>query len=87
MIRVYVVATAVALFVANLEPSFAAQRPRQPSSAHSQDAVKEGRGVITSPYDSSRVRPYAPGGTSRNPFGPGVNYPYPDRPYGDPGRW
>jgi len=80
MIRVYVVATAVALFVANLGPSFAAQRPRKA-------AVKEDRGVVTSPYDSSRVRPYAPGGTSRNPFGPGVNYPYPDRPYGDPGRW
>jgi len=80
MIRIYAVATAVALFVANLEPSFAAPRARQ-------GAAKEGRGVVTSPNDASRVRPYAPGGTSRNPFGPGVNYPYPDRPYGDPGRW
>jgi hypothetical protein len=26
-------------------------------------------------------------GTSAHPFGPGINFPYPDCPYGDPSRW
>ena len=26
-------------------------------------------------------------GTSSYPFGPGYNFPYPDRPYGDPDHW
>ena len=26
-------------------------------------------------------------GTSNYPFGPGYNFPYPDRPYGDPDHW
>ena len=26
-------------------------------------------------------------GTSAYPFGPGINFPYPDRPYGDPDHW
>ena len=26
-------------------------------------------------------------GTSNYPFGPGYNFPYPDRPYGDPDYW
>ena len=26
------------------------------------------------------------GGTSNWPYGPGYNFPYPDRPYGDPGH-
>jgi hypothetical protein len=26
-------------------------------------------------------------GTSEYPFGPGYNFPYPDRPYGDPDHW
>lgn len=26
-------------------------------------------------------------GTSEYPFGPGINFPYPDRPYGDPDHW
>jgi hypothetical protein len=28
-----------------------------------------------------------PRGTSAYPFGPGVNFPYPNRPYGDPDPW
>jgi hypothetical protein len=40
------------------------------------------------PADDSRAqRSEKTSGTSRNPFGPGRNLPYPDRPYGDPGRW
>jgi hypothetical protein len=26
-------------------------------------------------------------GTSEYPYGPGYNFPYPDRPYGDPDHW
>ena len=37
--------------------------------------------------DQTRAPAYDPKGTSRSPFGPGRNLPYPDRPYGDPGRW
>jgi hypothetical protein len=93
MTRFHVVAIAVGLMLLISAPSFAAQQSRQPSSAHSkgavkkEPAVKKDRGVVTSPYDSSVVPPYDPRGTSAYPFGPGINFPYPDRPYGDPGRW
>jgi len=57
------------------------------SSAHAQRPAKQSRNAATYPNSSSRVPAYDPKGTSRNPFGPGQNLPYPDRPYGDPGRW
>jgi hypothetical protein len=39
------------------------------------------------PYNTSRVPAFDPRGTSAYPFGPGINFPYPDRPYGDPDHW
>jgi hypothetical protein len=33
------------------------------------------------------VPAFDPRGTSAYPFGPGVNFPYLDRPYGDPDHW
>jgi hypothetical protein len=38
-------------------------------------------------YNASRVPAFDPRGTSAYPFGPGINFPYPDRPYGDPDHW
>jgi hypothetical protein len=70
------VATVVALLFAMSEPSFAVRKSRKPADNRpTQRSVK----TRTPAYDSQ--------GTSRNPFGPGRNLPYPDRPYGDPGRW
>ena len=36
------------------------------------------------PYNASRAPAFDPRGTSAYPFGPGINFPYPDRPYGIP---
>ena len=39
-------------------------------------------------HGSSRMPQFDYGrDTSNYPFGPGYNFPYPDRPYGDPGHW
>jgi hypothetical protein len=70
------IATIAALLFAMSEPSFAARTSRKPA-----DSAPAQRS------DKARVPAYDPQGTSRNPFGPGRNLPYPDRPYGDPGRW
>ena len=85
MTRFHVVAIAAGLLLAISGPSFAARQSRHPSSTHYQGVVKENRGVVISPYDSSRMP--ASKGASAYPFGPGVNFPYPDRPYGDPDHW
>jgi len=85
--RVYVLAIVAGILLPISGPSFAAHQSRHPSSTHARGAVKENLGVVTSPYDSSRVPAFDPRGTSAYPFGPGVNYPYPDRPYGDPDHW
>lgn len=74
--RVCMVLAAAALLAAMCEPSFAARKSRKPA-----DSAPIQRS------DAARVPPSDPRGTSRNPFGPGRNLPYPDRPYGDPGRW
>jgi hypothetical protein len=86
MTRVYVAIIAGILLPIS-GPSFAGHQSRHPLSTHARGAVKENLGVVTSPYDSSRVPAFDPGGTSAYPFGPGVNFPYPDRPYGDPDHW
>jgi hypothetical protein len=44
-------------------------------------------GSNSNPYNASRVPPFDPRGTSDYPWGPGYNFPYPDRPYGDPDHW
>jgi hypothetical protein len=86
MTRVRVLAIVAAILLPISGPSFAAHYSRHPSSTYSRGAEKENRGAA-SPYDSSRVPAFDPKGTSAYPFGPGVNFPYPDRPYGDPDHW
>jgi hypothetical protein len=65
-----------ALLFALSEPSAAARKSRKPA-----DKSPNQRSDLTS------APAYDPQGTSRYPYGPGKNFPYPDRPYGDPGRW
>ena len=84
MTRVHVLAIVAGILLPISGASFAAHQSRHPSSTHSRSAVKEDRGVIS---QSSRVPALDPRGTSAYPFGPGVNFPYPDRPYGDPDHW
>jgi len=86
MTRVYVAIIAGILLPIS-GASFAAHQSRHPLSTRARGAVKENLGVVTSPYDSSHVPAFDPRGTSAYPFGPGVNFPYPDRPYGDPDHW
>jgi hypothetical protein len=82
--RFHVVAIAGLLLAVSVASSAAARQSRHLSGTHAQASVKESRGVVTSP---SRVPAYDPGGTSAYPFGPEINFPYPDRPYGDPDHW
>jgi hypothetical protein len=84
MIRLLSVAIAAGLLLAISGTSSGARQSRNMSGAHAQASVKEERGVVSYP---SRVPAFDPRGTSAYPFGPGVNFPYPDRPYGDPGKW
>jgi hypothetical protein len=84
MARLLGVAIAVGLLLAISATSSAARQSRQLSGTHAQASVKEDRGVVSYP---SRVLGFDPGGTSAYPFGPGINFPYLDRPYGDPGKW
>jgi hypothetical protein len=84
MTRLFRVAIAAGLLLAISGTSSAARQSRHPSGMHAQASVKEDRGVASYP---SRMPAFDPRGTSAYPFGPGVNFPYPDRPYGDPGKW
>jgi hypothetical protein len=84
MTRLLSVAIAVGLLLAISGTSSAARQSRHLAGTHAQASVKEDRGIVSSP---SRVPAFDPRGTSAYPFGPGINFPYPDRPYGDPGRW
>jgi hypothetical protein len=80
--RFHILTLAFALLLSISGASVAAQ-----GSRHSRSAVVKNDSVTTSRAGVSRMPAFAPGGTSRYPYGPGVNFPYPDRPYGDPGRW
>ena len=80
--RLHVALTAAALAViaigldlAFTDASVAAKRSKQSRAATPQTQT------------STRSPPQHPQGTSRYPWGQGYNLPYPDRPYGDPGRW
>jgi len=84
MRRLLGVAIATGLLLAISGTSSGARPSRHLSGTHAQASVKEDRGVV--PYPS-RVPAYDPRGTSAYPFGPGINFPYPDRPYGDPDKW
>jgi hypothetical protein len=79
--RLLGVAIAVGLLLANSVTSSGARQSRHLSGAHAQASVKEDRGIVSYP---SRVPAFDPRGSSAYPFGPGINFPYPDRPYGDP---
>ena len=71
-------------------PAFAQsfmQGSRHSSSLHSRSAMVKNQSVITSRADASRTPAFDPLGTSSYPWGPGYNFPYPDRPYGDPDRY
>jgi hypothetical protein len=72
------------LLMPGFDPAAAASR-HHASREHSRSAA-------TRSYNAVPVPPRSPGldyrsGTSAHPFGPGVNFPYPDRPYGDPDHW
>jgi hypothetical protein len=82
--RLLGVAIAVGLLLANSVTSSAARQSRHLSGTHAQALVKEDRGVVAHP---SHVPAFDPKGSSAYPFGPGINFPYSDRPYGDPGKW
>ena len=80
--RLHILALTFALLLLISGASFAAQ-----GSRHSRSAMVKNHTVTTSRADVSRMPAFTAGGTSRYPYGAGVNFPYPDRPYGDPGRW
>ena len=82
--RLLGVAIAAGLLLGISGTSSGARQSRHQSGTHAHASVKEDRGVVSSP---SRVPAFDPRGTSAYPFGPGINFPYPDRPYGDPGKW
>jgi hypothetical protein len=77
MRRLLGVAIAAGLLLAISGTSSGARQSRHLSGTHAQASGKVDRGVVS----------YDPRGTSAYPFGPGINFPYPDRPYGDPDKW
>lgn len=87
MTRVLVMAMAAGLLFAMSESGLAAPKSRHPSSAQSKGTVKMDRGGTTRACDWRNPPPYDPRGTAAYPFGPGCNFPYPDRPYGNPDHW
>jgi len=87
LMRFHIVALAFGLLLSISGASFAAQPSRHSTSLHSRSAVVKNHSAITSRADVSRVPAFDSQGTSRYPWGPGHNFPYPDRPYGDPGRY
>ena len=55
--------------------------------------IDQGRYATSTPQNTVKKKPNAQPplfdhrrGTSNWPYGPGYNFPYPDRPYGDPGH-
>src|SRR5262249_51974463 len=84
--KIAIVALAFGLLLPISGASFAAQHSRHSSSLHSRSAVVKHHSVMTSRAEASRIPAFARG-TSAYPWGPGHNFPYPDRPYGDPDRY
>ena len=81
--RFHIVAIAAGLLLAvSVASSAGARQSRHLSGTHAQAAAASG--VVTYP---SRVPAFDPKGASAYPYGPGINFPYPDRPYGDPDKW
>jgi len=84
--KIAIVALAFGLLLPISGASFADQQSRHSSSLHSRSALVKKHSVITSRADASRIPAFARG-TSSYPWGPRYNFPYPDRPYGDPDRY
>ena len=80
-----VTALLAVLFFSDL--GFAAHQQRHSKEKHPHGVLKKNRIVVPRSYSSSPVPTFHPRGTSDYPFGPGINFPYADRPYGDPNRW
>ena len=82
-LRVHIVIVAAGLLFPISETSFAAKHARH--SLESSNAIEKHRArasnASTRPAFDYRL------GTSKYPFGPAYNFPYPDRPYGDPDHW
>ncbi len=55
------------------------QTTRPPLNKEHKGALKKNRSSRPPSFDYRR-------GSSNWPYGPGYNFPYPDRPYGDPGH-
>ena len=69
---------AAGLLLAVAGQNFGMDQTRQPASKH-RDAIKKKQQSQPPVLDYRR-------GTSNWPYGPSYNFPYPDRPYGDPGH-
>ena len=92
MMKFHTLAIAAGVLLAISGPSLAAQRTHQKSDTRATTAVESQSRATKSGgsanwRDGSAMSPYSPSGTSAYPWGRGYNFPYPDRPYGDPGRW
>src|SRR5262245_35849245 len=74
-----------------LDPAAAASRHH--ASSHHRNAATQSYSqsydvVPGSPSDAARSPRFdSRYGASTYPYGPGRNFPYPDRPYGDPDHW
>jgi hypothetical protein len=72
------------LLMTGFDPAKAATR-HHASSEHSRSAATRSFNAVPDTPRSPRLDYRY--GTSAHPYGPGVNFPYPDRPYGDPDHW
>jgi len=74
----YAATIASALLLAVAGVNFGTDQTRHPKGTYRGD-VKKNRHTRPPAFDYR-------GGTSNWPYGPGYNFPYADRPYGDPGH-
>jgi hypothetical protein len=90
MKKLVMLTTAASLVLAFAAPGFAAQRAHRASDAYASGAVDRSGSYNYGPQDTQGRATSVP-----VPFDPapavqynrGQNQPYPDRAYGDPGRW
>src|SRR5262249_16379607 len=82
--KIAIVTLAFGLLLPISGASFAAQQSRHSSSLHSRGAAVKHHTVITSRAHAPRAIAQGP---PADPRGPGRNFAYPDRPYGDPDRY
>jgi hypothetical protein len=75
------------LMMSGFDLASAATR-HQAASHHSRSTATQSYDAVPGPLSGAMGSPrFSPYGTSAYPFGPGQNFPYPDRPYGDPDHW